>query len=68
MDSDIVSFNKYEVVFRGFLSKDSLITEDDSYTTFAFDENEAADAVYAVNENRDEPLHDIKVISVSIVR
>jgi hypothetical protein len=68
MDSDIISFNKYEVVFRGFVSKDSLITEDDSYTTFAFDETEAADAVFAVNENRDEPLHDIKVISVSIVR
>jgi hypothetical protein len=36
MDSDIISFNKYEVVFRGFLSKDSLITEDDSYTRRAF--------------------------------
>ena len=68
MDSDIVSFNKYEVVFRGFLSKDSLITEDDSYTTFAFDENEAAEAVYAVNENRENPLSDVRVISVSIVR
>jgi hypothetical protein len=54
-------------VFRGFISEDSLITEDDSYTTFAFDENEAADAVFAVNENRDEPLHDVRVISVSVI-
>jgi hypothetical protein len=67
MDSDIISFNKYEVVFRGFLSKDSLITEDDSYTTFALDENEASELVYSVNESRDEPLHDIKVVSISIV-
>lgn len=67
MDSDIVSFNKYEVVFRGFLSKDSLITEDDSYTTLALNENEAGELVYAVNESRDEPLSDIKVVSISIV-
>jgi hypothetical protein len=67
MDSDIISFNKYEVVFRGFVSKDSLISEDDSYTTFAFDENEAADAVHDVNDNRDNPLHDIRVISVKVV-
>jgi hypothetical protein len=67
MDSDIISFNKYEVVFRGFISEASLITEDDAYTTFAFDENEAADAVHDVNDNRDNPLHDIRVISVKVV-
>lgn len=56
----------YKVTFRGFIEDGvhGLLTEDDYYTIDTVDEDSAALIVHSVNENRENPLYDIKVVSV----
>ncbi len=58
--------NTYKVTFRGFIEDGvhGLLTEDDYYTIDTVDEDSAALIVHSVNENRENPLYDIKVVSV----
>lgn len=57
---------KYKVTYRGFTEAKGSITEDDFYYTDAYSEASAVSIVDGVNENRDTPLYDVKVISVII--
>lgn len=65
--SDNIEFlNTYKVVFSGFTEKNGLITEEDYYKTDAYSVTEAVSYLNDVNEDRDSPLYDIKIVSVSL--
>lgn len=68
-DDSIASFTPkqqdlYVVTYRGFTMKTGLITEDVSYQTFAHSEEDAAIVADNVNETSENPLYDIRIISV----
>lgn len=68
-DNIIASFTPkqqdlYVVTYRGFTEQNGLITEDVSYQTFAHSEEDAASVVENINETSENPLYDIRVVSV----
>lgn len=54
----------YVVTYRGFTEQNGLITEDVYYQVFAHSEEDAVSVVENINETSENPLYDIKIISV----
>jgi len=68
-DDSIASFTPkqrdlYVVTYCGFTEQNGLITEDTSYQTFAHSEEDAVSVVENINETSENPLYDIRIISV----